>query len=542
MFKFWQVSDSDFRDYREFFIGDPFQMEANDLIRAADLAAESGDYITAAGTYEQVLRGDRTSVAAATGLGIVLQKMGRLPQALAYLTRVVAHGCDDTNVFRSLGTCYLGVGDLEHAIKAFTREAETNPTSARPLVRVAHAMAAVGLTEQAEMALVRAINLEPDLAPAHDMLAGVLQKTGHLSDARRHALVASNLDSGNPMYLGRLMYGAPVTQDDQELVERLINLCNSPSLGVREKIYSNFALGKALEDLGRFEDAAKRYANANSIALQESRRIGQVFEPETYRQEVDFIIQGFPTRQSFEKCVEGSNSELPVFIVGMMRSGTTLVEQILSSHSKVGGAGEVSFWIEAGPGLHEAQTRSHPDTSLILSEAKRYLDLLSKSCEGKRRVCDKLPQNYMNLGSIHATLPKARIIHCQRDPRDVCLSLFTTPFGKPPSFAYSAENIASAYRQYLRLLDHWRSVLPSDRFLDVEYERLVGSPEQVAREMVEFLGLDWDEACLHPERNRRVVDTPSNWQVRQPIYGSSVGRWRKFALSLSSQIEAWTIG
>jgi hypothetical protein len=139
-----------------------------------------------------------------------------------------------------------------------------------------------------------------------------------------------------------------------------------------------------------------------------------------------------------------------------------------------------------------------------------------------------MPGNYLHLGMIHLIFPHARFIHCRRNPVDNCLSIYVTPNREAPDFAHNRENIVAAYEQYLRLMGHWRAVLPADRLLDIDYEELVSDPEPVARQMIDFCGLEWDDACLQPEANARVVQTPSQWQVRQPVYKSSVERWRRY--------------
>jgi hypothetical protein len=172
------------------------------------------------------------------------------------------------------------------------------------------------------------------------------------------------------------------------------------------------------------------------------------------------------------------------------------------------------------------------DDSIMPAKAnsliENYLTLLKSVAPGKLRVTDKMPLNYPMLGVVHALFPNARIIHCRRDPADTCLSMYVTPYSEAVNFAHQPDDIVFSYREYLRLMAHWRTVLPPDRFLEVDYETLVENREPVVREVVAFAGLDWDEACLSHERRGGAVLTPSNWQVRQPLYRSSVGRYRNY--------------
>jgi hypothetical protein len=198
-----------------------------------------------------------------------------------------------------------------------------------------------------------------------------------------------------------------------------------------------------------------------------------------------------------------------------------LVEQILSSHPKVGGAGEQRFWPNHRPELLREGADFH-------GLGRQYVDRLQHVAPGFERVVDKMPSNYELCGPIHISLPKAKIIHMRRHPVDTCISIYTTPNRVPISFAYNRANIVFAYRQYRRLMAHWRSVLSPDAFLEVDYEAVVSDREGQVRRIAEFLELEWSDALLHHESTERNVLTPSLWQVRQPIYTSSIQRWKRY--------------
>jgi hypothetical protein len=211
----------------------------------------------------------------------------------------------------------------------------------------------------------------------------------------------------------------------------------------------------------------------------------------------------------------------------MIRSGTSLVEQILSAHPAVVGAGELLYWFQNAPAL-VSRTAGSINPQTLGETQSGYRDLLRGIGPDARRVTDKMPHNYMFVGEIHAAFPKVRFIHCRRHPVDNCLSIYMTPYQAPLDFAHDKGNITFVYREYQRLVAHWQSVIPADRWLDVDYEELVADPEPTTRQMVEFMGLPWDDACLRPEDNERAVKTPSMWQVRQPVYRTSTERWRKY--------------
>ena len=221
------------------------------------------------------------------------------------------------------------------------------------------------------------------------------------------------------------------------------------------------------------------------------------------------------------------DDETPLLIVGMPRSGTTLVEQIVSSHPAIAAGGELPFWPRrpSGPGIAEA-TSLTPQSAHDLS--REYLALLRRIGPHASRVTDKAPFNFHRLGLIHLLLPKARIIHCRRHPVDTCLSMYFLHFSERIEFVSDKGDLAFAYRQYARLMEHWRAVLPPDRLIDVDYENLIADREAVTRRLIAFTGLDWHDACLEPERNERTVTTTSLWQARQPVYTTSVARWRRY--------------
>ena len=220
--------------------------------------------------------------------------------------------------------------------------------------------------------------------------------------------------------------------------------------------------------------------------------------------------------------------DLPVLIVGMPRSGTTLTEQILSSHPEVAAAGEQTFWTSHRQNLRLSPAGA-PDGEALTKAADDYLARLRSYGPNARRVTDKMPKNFEMLAQVRLAFPEARIIHCRRHPIDTCLSNYFSYFVGGVGFAFDRSDIVFQYREYERLMAHWRRVLPPDRFLELDYESLIADREAQVRRLVAFIGLEWDDACLAHERNARVVKTASLWQARQPIYTTSVERWRRYA-------------
>jgi hypothetical protein len=296
-------------------------------------------------------------------------------------------------------------------------------------------------------------------------------------------------------------------------------------LAESERAQLHYAVAKSNDDLGRYDEAIRHFDEANRIMAGLLECSGRKLDLARHSANIDRLIKTFD-RRLFER-TRGVDSELPVFVVGMIRSGTTLVEQILSTHPEIASAGETPFWGSRASALAAIEA-GRLDADDLAKLADDCCAMLRRSGAHAGRVIDKMPTNYMMLGLIHAVFPRARIIHCRRDPRDTCLSIYFTPFKTLPDFAGARERIASYYEDYARLMAHWRKVLPADAFLEIDYETLVAEREAVVRRLVDFCGVGWDDACLSHERNARVVRTPSAWQVRQPLYTRSVSRWRHY--------------
>lgn len=223
-----------------------------------------------------------------------------------------------------------------------------------------------------------------------------------------------------------------------------------------------------------------------------------------------------------------SGAEYPVFVLGMPRSGTSLVEQIIASHHQAFGAGEVRFWSTVATRHVGALLDGQFDADLLSSLALDYEKNLRTQAPDALRIVDKMPGNFMFIGLIHAVFPNARILHTIRHPIDTCLSIYFQNFPSGHEYANELEDLVHYYREYHRLMAHWRSVLPPEVFLDVPYEALVDDQEGWSRKIIDFIGLEWDDRCLEFYNTERRVGTASNWQVRQPVYKTSKERWRNY--------------
>jgi tetratricopeptide (TPR) repeat protein len=480
-------------------------------------------------------------------LALLQIQLGKSAEAEALLLEVVAMAPEFSAAHLTLGEQYLKRAAIASAVAEAQLAVNTQPESG-----VAHLLLARALTEQAgkgaagvvdtqaEQHIRKALALDPKSSAAHTMLGFALQEKGEFDAAEPEFREALRLDPRQ----GAVYYGLATcrkySSDDAATVQLLEGAVRIPELAPANLACIHYALAKVLEDQKQYERSLAEYEAANRIMF-ESRSARRPFDARENEHRVTQIIDTFSAEFIESQKTVGSDSELPLFVVGMMRSGTTLVEQILSSHPHVAGGGELMFWHEnAGRVFAPGHQSFNPD--IAESVCREYISRLREIGPKAARVTDKLPENYLYLGLIHTLFPNARIVHCRRHPVDTCLSIYATPYTSPPDFVYMRENIVAAYRQYQRVMAHWRQVLPSDRLLEVDYEHLVADRENVTRQLVGFAGLDWDDACLHHEQNSRIVKTPSRWQVRQPIFGSSVERWKNFepwlgAFSQLMQVE-----
>lgn len=483
-------------------------------------------FAAAEGSFRRVTELQPTNSVARFLLGETQFSQGRNSAALSEYR--VAAGLDHrlAPIHLRIAKVLLLQGDREGAIAACRKAVELNPGLGEAHIMWAEALQELGRKEEAAAQLERALGLDRGSAVTQGRR---LQVLGRFDEARRafERELASN-PASVWAYQG-IVSGRRVTEEDRELVRRMQSLAADPRLSPRDRPVLHFSLGKAFDDLGEFESAMRHYSEANQSAARNTR-LG--FDANFLRSFNDARMSAFG-RESIARLRKwGSPSTRPLLVVGMIRSGTTLVEQMLSSHPQVSAAGELRFWAEQEDSFMAALTQGALDAERVQGIADQYEQLLSNVSKADsssvERVIDKMPLNFSFLGMIHSVFPNARIIHCTRNPVANCLSIYTTFFDSPPPFAYEPKNIVAYYREYRRLMAHWREVLPAESFLEVRYEDVVADREPQLRRMIAFAGLEWDEGVLQHDKNERAVRTPSMWQVRQPIYTSAVERWKNY--------------
>lgn len=306
--------------------------------------------------------------------------------------------------------------------------------------------------------------------------------------------------------------------EDERFLQAMQECYSSEPPTTKSRMYLAYGLGRILEAAKRFEQAMSYFDEANAIA-DRVYHAGFGIEASRFAREQQ-AQRDLAVHLRQEGCGRHS-TETPIFIIGMIRSGTTLLDQIVSSHPMVSSGGELRFWLEESA----RAVGDKVDLKGLVDEYLTYAQLLAGS---NSRLTDKMPLNFECAGLMHLAMPNARFLHIRRNPIDTCLSIWTTFFGQGPTFAYNKANVLAYYRAYLHSMEFWRSFIPGDRLLELDYEDLIAEPEEIIPKVIEFCGLPWDEACLHHDRNTSAINTPSRWQARQPIYKSSLERWKRY--------------
>jgi len=509
-------------------------------------------------------------------LGLIALARGRPQRAVQLIGEAVRRNPAFADAHSNLGNALLAAGRDGEAIDSYRRAIALAPSAPAPAYNLSVALRAQGRISDAEVALRAAIALDPsaldwrcELAAALmelerydealgvlDELAGLRQDGGDVlvraaalyrkadyagaeaAYRRGGALLPDREEAWNGMGLclraaGRFAEAeaafrraAALAPDRSEArrnlgligkldaVEtgRLAQAAADAAASAMDRVAAGFALGKLLDEAERYDDAFEAYRAANALFLSAT---GRRYDRATTAAQVDRIIA-----EPFSPPA-GPASDLAVFVVGMPRSGTSLIEQIAASHPQVHGAGE----LKAIGRIAESPR--------ALKMAQEHLEHLRRIGGGAARVIDKMPDNIFLLGRIVGLYPAARVIFCRRDPRDTCLSCFFTLFASGNPFSYDLSDCAERQRQTSRLMRHWQDNLPLAN-LTIDYESLVRDPEGQSRRLIAFLGLDWDPACLDFHKTSRAVATASSWQVRQPLYARSVGRWRHYAKHLDA--------
>ena len=456
-------------------------------------------------------------------LGIALEKLGDLPEAVASYDRATTLLPSLTEAWFRAGALVFTLGHRQEAVGCFLRAAASGPRTGFGRLARARALLADGRDADAERVLRQLLALDRKNAMALDLLGNVLADAGRFEEAWScfaRAIEAAPLMAGSTYDLVRCRR---LTEADRGLLAGMDAALADPRLDDDQRLRLHLARGKAAADFGDPEGAMRNYDAATAL-----RHRVNPFDAAAFGAEVDRMVSRFTPSAIASSASLGSADPSPILVVGMPRSGTTLVEQVVSSHQDVAGGGELNFWNERGQAWL-AHGAPFTDGKFLDQAARAYLAVLRGLGPSAERTTDKMPFNFLWAGLVHLALPHATILHCRRAAIDTALSIHGTYFSAGLHFPTGGTELVTYLQAYERLTDHWRRVLPPERFVEVNYAALTADPEPAIRRIVGACGLGWNAACLHPERNMRAVRTASRWQARQPIYRQDPERWRGYA-------------
>jgi tetratricopeptide (TPR) repeat protein len=474
-------------------------------------------------SYREALRLNPGYVEALANLAQLLPEYGQRREAMALFARAIDLDPRRADTHNHFGNLLFEFRRFEDAEASHRRALALAPRDAAVHADLGAALRMQGNAADAERSCRAALAIDPDCVAALLLLGELRADRGQFAEAEEFFRRIIAIDPGYPFAYFSLATNRRMTRHEPVWLAGLEALLAKP-LPLRHEISLRYALGKYHDDIRQYDEAFGQYLQANEL----TRRYGVQYDRQRLTARVDRLMQTFSAASIRDVQPGGHDSERPVFIVGMPRSGTSLCEQILASHPAVFGAGELAYWPRALASFESAGAQGRPGADSIPVIARDCLARLAALSGSALRIVDKMPQNFLAVGLIHAVFPRARIIHLQRHPIDTCLSIYFHYFSHAHPYANELENLAHYYREYLRITGHWRRVVPESALLEVPYEALIADQETWSRRMVEFVGLPWDPSCLNFQDTERVVITLSKWQVRQKISAASAGRWRNY--------------
>jgi tetratricopeptide (TPR) repeat protein len=505
--------------------------------------------------------------------GLVLVSLGRMAEAVVHYERALELNPGHGNAHNNLGIALVALGRTADAIVHYERALELNPADAKAHSNLGIALAAQGRAAEAIAHYEEALALNPEFADAHNNLGITLKDQDRTDEAMVHYERALAIDPNHAEALNNVgnvfkergrfeeamahyeraiaiqpsyaeaHYNRSEIQrfhrgdSDMAALEALVDRADLPP---NKALYAHFALAKAFDDTGDYVRAFDHMREGNAL-----KRAQIDYDEPAVLALFERISATFDRSliESFREA--GDPSSIPVFVLGMPRSGSTLIEQILASHPQIHGAGELMH-LERTVGALAAGDPPVPypecvpamDATALRELGRDYLTHLRAVSSDKVRIVDKLPGNFLSIGLIRLILPNARIIHSMRDPMDTCVSCYSRLFTSGLHYTYDLAELGRYCRSYLELMDHWRSVLPPDAMLDVSYEAVVDDLQGQARRLIDYCGLPWDNRCIAFHKTDRPVKTASAVQVRQPLSRGSLQRWRKYEAGLVPLQEA----
>jgi tetratricopeptide (TPR) repeat protein len=503
----------------------PATNNVKQLLAQGNKCMEQGADAEAIGIFERLLQIDPRHAIALNNLGAALSRLSQYREAEKYFRAAIKERPDYADAYSNLGMSCRCRGYFDESEKSLRRAVKLNPRHVDARTNLGVTLILLNRIREAKGHFNKVLKARPRSAEALFGMGQIAYMEGRFEESERTLKRALQVSPKMPAAWAALSGLRKMTPSDEAWLRGAEEIVDGGVPPMEEAIL-HFAMGKYHDDVGQFAQAFENYRDANELL----KPIANNYDRAARTAFVDELIR----LHSRERIADGrsgaSDSMRPVFVVGMMRSGTSLTEQIIASHPMAKGAGELDYWSnvvhEHGAAiLHGQNPLDEPAKKRV---AEGYLRILENESSTALRVVDKAPRNSDYLGIIHSIFPNARILYMQRDPIDTCLSCYFQNFSLAHNFTLDLSNLAHYYREHQRLMNHWRTVLPQGSILDVPYEELLADQEGWTRKILDFIGLDWDARCLDFHSTERPIMTASFWQARQKIFKTSAQRWRNY--------------
>ncbi|MCP4024356.1 MAG: tetratricopeptide repeat protein [Desulfobacteraceae bacterium] len=517
--------------YKKILASDPDNADANHLFGM--LLYQKGEIDSAVNFIQTSIQTNPKNAIAHNNLGVLFKNIGRIKHAIECYKKALSLMPNYAESYINLGIALSRISQYNEAIPYYNKALSLNPDSAEAHNNLGNAFYGLNQLDDAILCYKRALSLKPDYAEALNNLGNAFKKLGQFKNSissYKRALAINPYFAEAHRHLSLIENH---TEYDQNILS-MEKLYNRNNISVKQKMFLGFGLGKAFEDIKQYEKAWRYFEQANSLnresydysTIEETSKIAIIKQT--------FIKSFFSDHQN-----SGILDKTPIFIIGMPRSGTSLVEQILSSHPFIFGAGELDDlsliakkieWMKPTKGSYEYKPCK--SNTQFKSAGTEYIKRIRRFSKKAQFITDKMPNNFFHVGLIKVILPKAKVIHCVRNPMDTCLSIYKNYFSNQGhKYAYDLEELGSYYNYYLDIMDHWRRMMPG--FIhEINYEELISDQEKHTRKLLEYCNLPWDESCLAYYKTDRRVSTASASQVRRPIYKDSVNLWKRYELQL----------
>lgn len=510
--------------------------DAELIVAFGRMCLDLGDTVRAITYHEKAVSLNPDNGTYLNFLGFAYLNAKRYVAALPVLTRAVELIPQDPEVLVNLSVAYIGLAEYEKATDVLEKAKKIKPSMPQIYANLVISLSQTDRYEEALECAKKALKLDPKDYNAQVSVGNTMLELGMAAEAISYFQKAISLKKTLGNAYNGLALAKKYSEKDAATIRKTEQILKG-SMPAEDRSGIHFALGKMYDDCGQWEKAFEHYEKANLLQktpyeqkppIKIFRTIKKIFTPSVVR----------------DSNTHGSNSNTPVFIVGMPRSGTTLVEQIVASHPLAAGAGElleigkIAEFILSGTDMKKSREKHEKglNSSELSRQAERYLSVSRRNRESATRVTDKMPDNYIYLGLIHLLFPESTILHVTRHPLDVCLSCYFQPFTSI-DWSFDLKWIANRYRFYRDMMEYWEKTLPAGRITTISYEQLVDNPEVEAKRIIESCGIPWDDKCLSYKGSARGVRTASVWQVRQGVYSSSKKRWENYAPHLSIVAE-----